>query len=282
MYSAMLHYQTLTCLASRFLELSCSPSNTDFLMIACIATFCRPRLVITGPPWFWLWFHATSFASFSRAFSKEPCGLRMPARLSANAEVPTVNTHVRMCTSYLPDYKNYKTQNIKFMKKQYFCEIWHSHRGVLNISLLWFNTNVSKNHTEYYYPVPELCCSVIHMSQHSPWSAGGGLWGPTMSNESSGVEVPVAALPQLLVSDGAGEGNLVRLSSSSSLIRSPGGTCWPPTASNIMEDSSVLGDDLYKHYKRHINVECNKLLLDCHDINDPPLVHQLTSTIKSK
>jgi hypothetical protein len=65
-----------------------------------------------------------------------------------------------------------------------------------------------------------------------------------MINELSGVEVPVAALPQLLVSEGAGDGSLVRLSSSSSLIRSQGGTCCPPTASNTTEDSSVPRDDL--------------------------------------
>jgi hypothetical protein len=46
-----------------------------------------------------------------------------------------------------------------------------------------------------------------------------------MIEESSGVDVPVAVLPQLLVSEGAGDGSLVRLSSSSSLIRSHGGTC---------------------------------------------------------
>lgn len=215
-------------------------------MIACIATFCRPRLVITGPPWFWLWFHTTSAASFSRAFSKEPCGLRMPARLSAKAEVQIVNTQVRMYVLCWPDYKNYKGQNIKFKNKQLiFLWDWRfSHWCSKDSSLLRSDTGVSKNHTEYYCPLPELCCPVVHMSQYSPWSAGGGLWGPTMSNESSGVEVPVAALPQLLVSDGAGDGSLVRLSSSNSLIRSPGGTCWPPTASNITQDSPVLGDDL--------------------------------------
>jgi hypothetical protein len=65
-----------------------------------------------------------------------------------------------------------------------------------------------------------------------------------MTNALSGVEVPVAALPQLLVSEGAGDGSFVRLNSSSSLIRSQGGTCCPPTASNTTEDSSVPGDDL--------------------------------------
>ena len=134
----MLHHQTRTCLASRFLELSCSPRKTDFLMIACIATFCRPRLVITGPPWFWLWFHTTSAASFSRAFSKEPCGLRMPARLSAKAEVQIVNTQVRMYVSCWPDYKNYKGQNIKFKNKQLiFLWDWRFSIGVPKIQVFW-------------------------------------------------------------------------------------------------------------------------------------------------
>ena len=153
MHSALLHHQTLTCLASRFLELSCSPRNTDFLMIACIATFCRPRLVTEGPPWFWLWFHTTSAASFSRAFSKEPCGLRMPARLSAKAEVPTVNTQVRMYVSYSPDCKNYKTQNINFMTKQliFLWERRFSQRCSEDSSLLGSETDVSNNHTEYHW-----------------------------------------------------------------------------------------------------------------------------------
>ena len=121
-------------------------------MIACIATFCRPRLVTEGPPWFWLWFHTTSAASFSRAFSREPCGLRMPARFSATAEVPTVNTQVRMYVSHSPDCKNCKTQNIKFMNKQ-LTLLWErrfSQRCSEDSSLLGSDTDVWNNHNEYH------------------------------------------------------------------------------------------------------------------------------------